>query len=518
MKQAAVLLILTLIAALYFVSFIFPNATGAANAHMLSLTSQDESFQYPFLMRMLTPGNTLSETLTHIISYHHYIYGYPFYVVSGLVSLPLRIIYGDQLSNHVQLHLTVLRQMVSVLPMALTILILVYLQTRFQSLWRSILLFLLLATLPGIVRQNISWWHPDALAILAAMLVFFFLDRDHLRFGRNFYFAAIACGTSAGTKLIGFLFFLTIASYLTIGLIQKYLSVKKAFLSAILFIIVLVATVVALNPLLMVPDKRAEIIQTHLSHNESFRSGWENSDQYTRNPLTWLPVLKRWYGGIAFLAFALISLIAGTLSGPRRLHNLLILTWIVPYAIYLLTTIAVRPDHYWMPVILPLVSGSLTFTEIQVNPPSINNKRAFLKAALPIAFFVLSILVTAGQTVLNLKQDIPLYIDALNQEKILTACDSEPVNQPDGKVTSLDNEIWYLVMEYDTLQAPPVRKFFVRQGKDLENVKASPQQGRLVWACRNKALAELRADKDARDYQLSHPATVVIGPNEVPLP
>jgi len=120
--------------------------------------------------------------------------------------------------------------------------------------------------------------------------------------------------------------------------------------------------------------------------------------------------------------------------------------------------------------------------------------------------------------VLNLKQDIPLYIDALNQEKILTACDSEPVNQPDGKVTSLDNEIWYLVMEYDTLQAPPVRKFFVRQGKDLENVKASPQQGRLVWACRNKALAELRADKDARDYQLSHPATVVIGPNEVPLP
>ncbi len=516
MKQTSVLIIVTLIAALYFASFIFPNATGAADSHMLSLTSQDESFQYPFLMRMLTPGKTLSETLTHIISYHHYIYGYPFYIVSGLVSLPLRIIYGDQLSTHVQLHLTILRQMVSVLPMILAILVLVYLQTRFQSLWRAVLLFLLLATLPGIVRQNISWWHPDALAILAAMLVLFFLDHDQLRFGRNFYFAAIACGISAGTKLIGFLFFLTIACYLTAGLIQKQLSLKKAFLSAVLFIVVLIITVVVLNPLLLVPDKRAEIIQTHLSHNESFRGGWENSDQYTRNPLTWLPVLNRWYGGIVFLSFALISLIAGALGGSRRLLNLLILAWIAPYAIYLLTTIAVRPDHYWMPVILPMVSASLTFARIPFNPPDSTNKRAFVEVTLSRALFVLAILVIASQIVLNLKQDIPLYIDALNQEKVLTACDSESVNQPDGKAISLGNETWYLVMEYDTLQKPPVRKFFVRQGKDLESVKAGPQQGKLVWACRSKALAELRADKDARDYQLSHPTTLVLGPNEVP--
>ncbi len=175
-KQTRVLIILALFSIAYFIVFIFPNATGAANAHMLSLTSQDESFQYPFLMRMLTPGESFKETLTHIISYHHYIYGYPFYIASALASLPLKLIYGNQLDSQVQLHLTVLRQLVSVLPMILSILILVYLQTRFQSLWRSVLLFSLLATLPGIVRQNISWWHPDALAILTAMLVFFFLD------------------------------------------------------------------------------------------------------------------------------------------------------------------------------------------------------------------------------------------------------------------------------------------------------------------------------------------------------
>jgi len=130
MKQTRVVIILALLAFVYFIVFIFPNATGAADAHMLSLTSQDESFQYPFLMRMLTPGESFNETLTHIISYHHYIYGYPFYIVSALASLPLKLLYGNQLENQVQLHLTVLRQLVSVLPMILSILILVYLQTR----------------------------------------------------------------------------------------------------------------------------------------------------------------------------------------------------------------------------------------------------------------------------------------------------------------------------------------------------------------------------------------------------
>lgn len=518
MKQTRVVIILALLAFVYFIVFIFPNATGAADAHMLSLTSQDESFQYPFLMRMLTPGESFNETLTHIISYHHYIYGYPFYIVSALASLPLKLLYGNQLENQVQLHLTVLRQLVSVLPMILSILILVYLQTRFQSLWRSVLLFSLLATLPGIVRQNISWWHPDALAILTAMLVFFFLDRDRLRFGRNFYFAAIACGISAGTKLIGFFFFLTITSYIIVGLAQKRLSLKKALSSAVFFIGILLVTVIVLNPLLLIPEKRAEIIRTHLSHNESFRSGWENNDPYERNPLTWLPVLDRWYGGLTFLFFTLISLIAGCLGRARRLHNLLILTWVVPYATYLLTTIAVRPDHYWMPVILPLASASLVLTALSSPIPNANQRRIFPDISLPTALFLLTILVVTGQVGLNLKKDFALYTDALNQEKVLTACDSESINRPDDKPVFLGDETWYLVMEYDEAQTPPIRKFYVSQGKDLGSVKAGIQQGKLVWACRNKALAELRADKDARDYQLSHPAAVVLGPAEAHSP
>ena len=39
--------------------------------------------------------------------------------------------------------------------------------------------------------------------------------------------------------------------------------------------------------------------------------------------------------------------------------NGLILTWIIPFSIYLLYFVAVKPDHYWLPVMVPLFSAAL---------------------------------------------------------------------------------------------------------------------------------------------------------------
>jgi hypothetical protein len=234
------LLVLLAIAAVYFIVFAFPNLKGSADANMLAVFEPDEFAQYPHVIRMLTPGKTLAETAFNFIVYRHFYYGYPFYLTSAMMLLPLKLVSGLQSTPAVML---TLRQMISVLPMLLSILILVYLQTRFRSLWNSILLFVLLLSIPAVVRNDL-WWHPDSLAILFVALTFFFLDRDELRFGKNFYLAAVACGLAVGTKLIGLFFFLAIPVYLSWGLYHKRILLKKAALLALLFVGLMCLTVV----------------------------------------------------------------------------------------------------------------------------------------------------------------------------------------------------------------------------------------------------------------------------------
>ncbi len=78
----------------------------------------------------------------------------------------MRIISGIDFAEQVQTNLFLLRQLVSVLPMLLSIVLLVYLQTGFQNTFKSALLFLILITIPAITRYTVWFWHPDALALL----------------------------------------------------------------------------------------------------------------------------------------------------------------------------------------------------------------------------------------------------------------------------------------------------------------------------------------------------------------
>ncbi|MCC6148328.1 MAG: hypothetical protein IT308_12280 [Anaerolineaceae bacterium] len=510
-KQKRVFRLLLAMSLIYFTVMIFPNNQGADDPRLLAITSQDEGFQYPFLLRMLTPGETFKETLTHIFSYHHYIYGYPFYVASALVSLPFHLVWGEGLVEHTQIHLLMLRQLISVLPMLASILLLVYLQTRFKSPWRAIGLFVFLATIPGIVRQNLTWWHPDALAILFAILVFYFLDRDNLHLKKHFYLAALFCGLSAGTKLLGFFFILVIAGYLFLGLAKKKFTLQKASLAGLLFIVVMFTALLFSNPLLLIPQTRADILETHLSHFNSFHSGWENTDSYNRDPITWLPVLKRWYGSIFFLMFALVSLIAACLQGKARRLNLLILLWVLPYTLYLLTVIAVRPDHYWMPVFLPLFSAIFGLVNREALTPVISGKFNAFTLSVWVAFF--SLLAIGEQIIINLQETIPLYQSAASQQKLLLACDTNPVNAPDGNPVLLKSGAWYAVEEYDLGITPPFRKFYATSGEDIELATASEMAGRLAWACQNSELAVFRSAQKARDYKRSHPKIQVFGPD-----
>jgi hypothetical protein len=150
LKKKQTTLIIFLIGFLVFLLYLIPNARGIRDEHMLSILSQDESIQYPYLVHMLTPGSSLFETVKNFVSYQHYFYGYFFYLYSVLVLLPFRLIVGNQFSAMTQVNLIILRQLVSVLPTLTAAGLLTYLQTRFYSTWKSALLFIFLLLVPAV--------------------------------------------------------------------------------------------------------------------------------------------------------------------------------------------------------------------------------------------------------------------------------------------------------------------------------------------------------------------------------
>ena len=127
--QQRTIIWLTGISLLIFVLFIPVNLKGAQDVEMLRAFEIDEYALYPHVIHMLTPGESLYQTLRHFLIYEHYFYGFPFYFFSAMVLLPLRLILGAGWEAHTPVIVLILRQMINVLPMLAAIWILVWLQT-----------------------------------------------------------------------------------------------------------------------------------------------------------------------------------------------------------------------------------------------------------------------------------------------------------------------------------------------------------------------------------------------------
>lgn len=364
--QRRTFFILFLIGTVYFALFIVPNSYGARSDAILLDASADEHVTYPNVLRILTPGKTFYDWRANLFLYEDYHYGYPFYAFSALVLLPARLIAGEAFYSNMQMNMLLLRQFISLLPMVLAAGLLVWVQTRFQPTWKAVALFVFLLTVRGVVRNHIWWWHPDALAVLFVVLTIFFLDRDNLRFGRNFYFAAAACGLAVSIKLLGFFFFLTIPAYLLYGLWKKHVTFPRALLAGVFFVIIMMATAIFTNPWIFSDDQRARAIEIQQEKSQELAFGYEHDDPlyYSKGPQWWVSTLEKWYAHPLFLLFLLGSVIAGSVWGPRKLANRIILTWVLPYSIYLLYFVAVKPDHYWLPVMLPLFSSAFIMLDL----------------------------------------------------------------------------------------------------------------------------------------------------------
>ncbi len=490
------------------ISFIFifvitavVNLKGTQDAHMLSLLSADESIQYPYLTHMLSGGDSIFETVKNFVAYQHYFYGYPFYLYSAAAILPVRILSGANFAEQVQVNLFLLRQMVSVLPMLLAITILVFLQTGFKDSLKSSVLFLIMATIPAVTRNNVWFWHPDALALLGIAGAFYFLNKDHFEFGKSFLYAAAACGFSAGTKVIGAFFFLAVLVYLGIAKKQRSLSFQFILKKALVFLLIFLLIFLITNPLLLIPQTRTQILKIQAQQNYFVREGWTDEDVYQTGLSAWLPYFDEWFGNIFILAFLVLSLLYGILRGRYRLMNALLLAWSIPYSIYLIFFVAVKPFHYPLPLMIPLFSAALNF--FSKDPQTGKYTIAFtIRAA--VSSILAFLLISNGISTWN------VYKEYYEKEDLLLACNSEPENKADGSVIDIpDGGQWYRLEKYGPGD-PPIYSFSVTQGP--LQVSATEDGGNQVWACQSEESAYFSASRLAEAFKKSHPDYIVYDP------
>jgi hypothetical protein len=414
--QRRILWLLIAIGAIYFIAFIFPNSTGAKTYSMISLFSPDEHIQYPTALFMLS-GDGLKDVLHHFILYGDYSYGFPFYGGSALVLLPLKL--TNALNNqNVQLAMLLLRQFISVLPMMLAILLMVYTQTKFRSYLTSIVTLVFLLSIFAVV-QNDLWWHADSLAVLFVVFVFFFLDRDELKFGINFRLAALACGLAVATKVLGLFFFATIPVYILIGIQRKHISWKQALPAAMIFVALMALVVVASDPFLLIRSERDQMLMLVHHMTNTMTQGY--TLYYVKDPFTWLWVLAE-LARPPFLIFIVLVLLLGIWKSSKPVLHILILCWIVPFSFYILYVVSAQLPHYFLPILIPLFSCIATTFELKpVSWFSEKHGGSLLKTWGNNLWLAIVVLIVGYQAVSYLSADISLYRNDLTREQTSVA-------------------------------------------------------------------------------------------------
>jgi hypothetical protein len=352
-QRKRIFLVILGLSILYFIAFIFPNKAGSENLAMVEIFEPDEAVPLPYILDMIKPAETVKEALINFASYGYYFYGYPVFGISALILLPIK--WMSRLGDY-PLMMGTLRQLISVLPMLIAIILLVYWRTRFKD-YRAIVLFVLLASLPAVVQNNF-WWHPDSLAILFAVLTLIFLSRDQLKLGRDFYLAAMFCGFSAGTKSIGLYFFLTVLLVLLLALISKKVRIKKVLISAVGFLLVMALAYLFSNPLLIFEGPRNQYFNVMQRQSQSLLSGYEV--YYKKGIAASWPAVKEFFGSALFVILVILINVWGAIKSKRKLDNGLILSWALPLTV-MVFFISHFKFQYWLPVFLPLMSSVVDF-------------------------------------------------------------------------------------------------------------------------------------------------------------
>jgi hypothetical protein len=315
---------------------------------MVQMFEPDEAAPLPYVLRMIAPADSLDHALRAFVFYEYYYYGFPYFAASALALLPVQ--WAGRIAD-LPLVMLVLRQVISVLPMLAALLILVYLQDGFRT-YRSVVLYLFLLSIPAVFANHL-WWHADSLTFLMVVLVFFFLARDDLRFGRNFILAAAFCGIATATKLVGLYFFLVIALSLLLGLLVRNASWKRLVGMAAVFIGVMALAFVIANPFLLSHWARQAYIWTLNKQTGLLAQGY--GIQYAKGLSAAWPLIRQYYGEAFFLLVALAAVLWGILRGKRQILHAQILVWFLTVTVSLIWLTHFK-YQYWLPAALPLFS------------------------------------------------------------------------------------------------------------------------------------------------------------------
>lgn len=366
---------------------------------MVQVFEPDEAAPMPYLMKMIAPADRLYTALHQFVFYEYYYYGFPHFGYSALLMFPLR--WFNQLEN-IPLRMLVLRQGTSVFLMLAAVLLLTCLQDRFST-YRSYIIFFLLNALPAVLHNNF-WWHPDGLVTFLAVAVLFLLVKDDLRLGRYFLLSAILCGILTAVKLVGFYFFLAIASALLGSFFTKKSSCKKMVAMGALFIVIMAVSILAANPFLLSSWARDSFLSIFARQQDWLFNGYELV--YQKGMAAAWPVLRENYGSWLFLLLALMVNIWAGVRSPQKWVCRFILAWFFPLTVMILVFSHFK-FQYWLPVALPLIS-SLGM----VFPPKIewSGKSALLKGMQMAAMALIML-----QALFFMKADVQLFKSRFNQ-------------------------------------------------------------------------------------------------------
>ncbi len=370
--------LLAILGLAYWLVFIPTSLAGAQNVDMLAIFEIDEYAQYPNALHMVAPAGSLYEAIHNFAVYQHYFYGYPFYFFSGLVLLIGKALSGTAWLDATPNVVAALRQMINVLPILLSAGLLTWIATHFKQRWTAVITFLLLLSLPGVVKNNF-WWHPDSLSVLFIGLVYFFLVRDRLRFGPNWLLAAAACGVGVGLKYGGAFFVLAIPLYLFFGWKQHSLSRLAVLKQGALFVGIMAVSLVISNPLLLLPQERPEIIRYQILQFSQTSVGIITTSTFSETLAKIWTNLTGSYGGALTLILISLGATLGLRRPDQRIHTWMVLAWSVPYLIVILNVSNFR-QHYLLPLIFPLLalSANLLYTSDEQNRPKMVQAMAWI--------------------------------------------------------------------------------------------------------------------------------------------
>jgi hypothetical protein len=401
--QRTTLIILAVTGLVYFIGFMPSNYLLDSEGHFY--THSDEAVIYPDVAKVLVWHGTISDVVHLVIAQWQWWYGYPYLPMSAAVLLVPRLVLGENFANNIQLNVFLLRQFISVLPMILSLMLLIYLVNRYKALWQSIAMFVFLALVPGVVKFNYQFWHPDSIIILLILLTFYFLEEDKLRFGKYFSFAAVTCGLTVAIKLWGLFFVLAIGGYILAGLLQKKLTFKRAVLAGLGFILAMVGTVIITSPGLIAPYIARGAADSWTQQQGSILHGYAEADPtnvYATGLANWLRFFGFYFMQPFFFFFAVLALVIGSLWGSRKSINRLILAWSAASGFYLINFSVMKNFQYMLPLMMPLFLGAFMFPSLAETGPDSDLPSFFRNPLVGKVLWALTILVVLAQFAINL--------------------------------------------------------------------------------------------------------------------